>query len=98
MAKSFDCALKIQHYVFLCTCFLFSSSFFQGKYNANDGLAISLASLISCNNFRIDVHPCASNPCKNGGGCVKDAKIGYRCENCDSHYTGPKCKERKITL
>lgn len=46
----------------------------------------------------IDINPCASNPCKNGAGCVKDAETGYRCETCHSHYTGPKCEESKITL
>ena len=57
-----------------------------------------LASLVSCNVFFIDINPCASDPCKNAQGCVKDTEIGYRCENCHSHYAGPKCEESKITL
>ena len=42
--------------------------------------------------------PCASNPCTNAESCVNDSHLGYRCQNCHSQYTGPKCEEREIKL
>ncbi|PFX13502.1 EGF-like repeat and discoidin I-like domain-containing protein 3, partial [Stylophora pistillata] len=38
------------------------------------------------------VHPCTSNPCRNGGSCVEKADNSYLCE-CHGAYTGENCKK-----
>jgi hypothetical protein len=51
------------------------------------------------NNLSFDnIDPCASNPCVHSAHCVKDENLGYRCEQCDSGYYGPKCEECKWNL
>ncbi|XP_076821841.1 sushi, von Willebrand factor type A, EGF and pentraxin domain-containing protein 1-like isoform X2 [Clavelina lepadiformis] len=39
----------------------------------------------------IDINPCRSNPCENGGYCRKTA-TSFNCE-CAAQYTGPTCNQ-----
>ncbi|XP_077301904.1 cubilin-like [Arctopsyche grandis] len=42
-------------------------------------------------------NPCATQPCKNGGTCIRDVTKdeGFRCE-CISEYTAPRCVDKMI--
>ena len=39
--------------------------------------------------------PCLSNPCRNGGTCDRDVKLGFRCHGCNKGFYGQRCEERQ---
>ena len=41
--------------------------------------------------LQIDLNPCASNPCLNGGNCTATSLKNFTC-SCDSQYSGPNCQ------
>ena len=44
----------------------------------------------------IDLNPCASNPCLNGGNCSARSLKNFTC-SCDSQYSGPNCQFSNLT-
>ena len=54
-----------------------------------DVVNINIADLV----VPVDYLPCASNPCRNGGICLKHGK----CE-CKDEYSGPTCERKSCFL
>ena len=41
--------------------------------------------------FHIEYHPCAPNPCENGGACISSNGTNFTCD-CPTGYFGNKCQ------
>lgn len=40
----------------------------------------------------LDIPPCSSNPCQNGGQCMEVNPTKYYCDCTNTYYTGPNCE------
>ena len=79
---------------FNCTC----PQFFDGptcqscKLNSFNQLILLVHLIYKF--FCLDLNPCASNPCLNGGNCSATSVSNFSCE-CDPLYSGGNCEFSK---